>query len=119
MVNPKILLVVLLLVCLDATLTRLTKANFPNLRRLFIESRSDDEEREVSRKAVRVHCVLSLYRYLLGAIGSRSLMQITDIRDTAVLQRRPLHGLGRCLQPDRAADERHEIDPSLTKRTWP
>ncbi|KAH9906000.1 hypothetical protein F4778DRAFT_690089 [Xylariomycetidae sp. FL2044] len=26
-------------------------ANFPNLRRLFIEARSDDEEREVSRKA--------------------------------------------------------------------
>lgn len=31
----------------------LDQANFPNLRRLFIESRSDDEEREVSRKAVR------------------------------------------------------------------
>ncbi|RDA87032.1 hypothetical protein CP532_3250 [Ophiocordyceps camponoti-leonardi (nom. inval.)] len=27
------------------------KANFPNLRRLFIEARTDDEEREVSRKA--------------------------------------------------------------------
>ncbi|OTA92160.1 hypothetical protein M434DRAFT_32048 [Hypoxylon sp. CO27-5] len=26
-------------------------ANFPNLRRLFIEARSDDEEREVSRRA--------------------------------------------------------------------
>jgi hypothetical protein len=26
-------------------------ANFPNLRRLFIESRTEDEEREVSRKA--------------------------------------------------------------------
>lgn len=29
------------------------QANFPNLRRLFIEARSDDEEREVSRNAVR------------------------------------------------------------------
>lgn len=28
------------------------QAKFPNLRRLFIEARSDDEEREVSRKAV-------------------------------------------------------------------
>lgn len=28
------------------------QANFPNLRRLFIEARSDDEERQVSRKAV-------------------------------------------------------------------
>jgi hypothetical protein len=27
------------------------KANLPNLRRLFIEARSDNEEREVSRKA--------------------------------------------------------------------
>ncbi|VUC23690.1 unnamed protein product [Clonostachys rosea] len=27
------------------------QANFPNLRRLFIEARTDDEEREVSRKA--------------------------------------------------------------------
>ncbi|CAI0653585.1 unnamed protein product [Colletotrichum noveboracense] len=27
------------------------KATLPNLRRLFIEARSDDEEREVSRKA--------------------------------------------------------------------
>ncbi|CAK7214005.1 hypothetical protein SCUCBS95973_001993 [Sporothrix curviconia] len=26
-------------------------ASFPNLRRLFIEARNDDEEREVSRKA--------------------------------------------------------------------
>jgi len=26
-------------------------ANFPNLRRLFIEARTDDEERGVSRKA--------------------------------------------------------------------
>ncbi|KAK6953671.1 hypothetical protein Daesc_005976 [Daldinia eschscholtzii] len=26
-------------------------ANFPNLRRLFIEARSDDEEREISRRA--------------------------------------------------------------------
>ncbi|EFY89267.1 hypothetical protein MAC_04648 [Metarhizium acridum CQMa 102] len=26
-------------------------ANFPNLRRLFIEARTDDEERDVSRKA--------------------------------------------------------------------
>jgi len=26
-------------------------ANFPNLRRLFIEARTEDEEREVSRKA--------------------------------------------------------------------
>ncbi|KAG9250546.1 uncharacterized protein F5Z01DRAFT_677672 [Emericellopsis atlantica] len=26
-------------------------ANFPNLRRLFIESRTDNEERQVSRKA--------------------------------------------------------------------
>ncbi|KAH7029007.1 uncharacterized protein B0I36DRAFT_363610 [Microdochium trichocladiopsis] len=26
-------------------------ANFPNLRRLFIEARSEEEEREVSRKA--------------------------------------------------------------------
>ncbi|POS77543.1 hypothetical protein DHEL01_v204071 [Diaporthe helianthi] len=26
-------------------------ANFPNLRRLFTEARSEDEEREVSRKA--------------------------------------------------------------------
>jgi hypothetical protein len=29
-----------------------TKANLPNLRRLFIEARSDHEERNVSRKAV-------------------------------------------------------------------
>ncbi|KAK0624933.1 hypothetical protein B0T17DRAFT_531469 [Bombardia bombarda] len=29
----------------------LTMANFPNLRRLFIEARNDNEEREVSRKA--------------------------------------------------------------------
>ena len=28
------------------------QANFPNLRRLFIEARTDNEEREVSRKAV-------------------------------------------------------------------
>jgi hypothetical protein len=28
------------------------KANLPNLRRLFIEARSDHEEREVSRKTV-------------------------------------------------------------------
>ncbi|KAI1171697.1 hypothetical protein F4777DRAFT_582662 [Nemania sp. FL0916] len=27
------------------------QASFPNLRRLFIDSRSDDEEREVSRRA--------------------------------------------------------------------
>ncbi|KAI1438110.1 hypothetical protein GGR50DRAFT_527507 [Xylaria sp. CBS 124048] len=27
------------------------QANFPNLRRLFIDARSDDEEREVSRRA--------------------------------------------------------------------
>ncbi|KAG6245931.1 hypothetical protein E4U22_006122, partial [Claviceps purpurea] len=26
-------------------------ANFPNLRRLFIEARTDDEERDVSRRA--------------------------------------------------------------------
>ncbi|KAK8050467.1 hypothetical protein PG994_012197, partial [Apiospora phragmitis] len=32
-------------------LTDLHQANFPNLRRLFIEARSDDEERAVSRKA--------------------------------------------------------------------
>lgn len=31
----------------------LQQANFPNLRRLFIEARTDDEERAVSRKAVR------------------------------------------------------------------
>ena len=30
------------------------QANFPNLRRLFIEARTDDEERSVSRKAVSV-----------------------------------------------------------------
>lgn len=29
------------------------QANFPNLRRLFIEARTDSEERDVSRKAVR------------------------------------------------------------------
>jgi hypothetical protein len=34
-------------------LTGPKKANFPNLRRLFIEARTDDEERDVSRKAVR------------------------------------------------------------------
>lgn len=28
------------------------QANFPNLRRLFIEARTEDEERQVSRKAV-------------------------------------------------------------------
>ncbi|KAK1498252.1 hypothetical protein CTAM01_07470, partial [Colletotrichum tamarilloi] len=32
-------------------LTSLFKATLPNLRRLFIEARTDDEEREVSRKA--------------------------------------------------------------------
>ncbi|KAI1811623.1 hypothetical protein GGS20DRAFT_588354 [Poronia punctata] len=29
----------------------LCQASFPNLRRLFIDARSDDEEREVSRRA--------------------------------------------------------------------
>ncbi|KAI1195392.1 hypothetical protein F5X97DRAFT_244295 [Nemania serpens] len=33
-------------------------ANFPNLRRLFIDARSDDEEREVSRRAVVLQCGL-------------------------------------------------------------
>lgn len=28
------------------------QANFPNLRRLFIEARTDNEERDVSRRAV-------------------------------------------------------------------
>ncbi|KAJ0168567.1 hypothetical protein CTA2_4334 [Colletotrichum tanaceti] len=32
-------------------LTVPVKATLPNLRRLFIEARTDDEEREVSRKA--------------------------------------------------------------------
>lgn len=31
-----------------------TEASFPNLRRLFIEARSEDEERAVSRRAVGV-----------------------------------------------------------------
>ncbi|KAM4057907.1 hypothetical protein HRG_014493 [Hirsutella rhossiliensis] len=35
---------------LHQTYTR-QQANFPNLRRLFIEARTDDEERAVSRKA--------------------------------------------------------------------
>lgn len=30
------------------------QANFPNLRRLFIEARTDNEERDVSRKAVSI-----------------------------------------------------------------
>lgn len=32
------------------------QANFPNLRRLFIEARTDAEEREVSRRAVSEAC---------------------------------------------------------------
>ncbi|CAJ2509169.1 Uu.00g141950.m01.CDS01 [Anthostomella pinea] len=31
--------------------SQVKQASFPNLRRLFIEARSDDEEREVSRRA--------------------------------------------------------------------
>lgn len=37
-------------------LTDSLQANFPNLRRLFIEARSDNEEREVSRRAVSLLC---------------------------------------------------------------
>ena len=36
------------------TATDITQASFPNLRRLFIEARTDHEERDVSRRAVRL-----------------------------------------------------------------
>ncbi|KAI0206623.1 hypothetical protein F4808DRAFT_990 [Astrocystis sublimbata] len=39
---------------LDAVNPVVYQASFPNLRRLFIDARSDDEEREVSRRAVRI-----------------------------------------------------------------
>lgn len=42
----------------DSPGTDILQANFPNLRRLFIEARTDSEEREVSRRAVsEVFCV--------------------------------------------------------------
>ncbi|KAI0506351.1 hypothetical protein F5B22DRAFT_450554 [Xylaria bambusicola] len=47
-------------------------ASFPNLRRLFIDARSDDEEREVSRRAVstqfyhRFLTFIKHQRWLLG-----------------------------------------------------
>jgi hypothetical protein len=36
------------------------QANFPNLRRLFIEARTDNEERDVSRRAVSLPCLPAL-----------------------------------------------------------
>ncbi|KAH6623395.1 hypothetical protein F5144DRAFT_605894 [Chaetomium tenue] len=35
----------------SSVLLGLAAANFPNLRRLFIEARTDNEERDVSRRA--------------------------------------------------------------------
>ncbi|KAL2266738.1 hypothetical protein VTJ83DRAFT_6090 [Remersonia thermophila] len=43
-------------------------ANFPNLRRLFVEARTDQEEREVSRRAF-YNAVL-----FLGAVAVFSLI---------------------------------------------
>ena len=43
------------------------QASFPNLRRLFIEARTDNEERDVSRKAVS--CIWNL-KFLLAVPGT-------------------------------------------------
>jgi len=76
-------------------LTKFSKANLPNLRRLFVEARTDAEESAYSRNAVSVshfcnysnaHCFIAL-----------------------VLQYRPFHVIGCRLQPRGSANEQDRV----------
>jgi hypothetical protein len=116
-----------------------TQANFPNLRRLFIEARSEDEEREVSRKAVSlsahaprlgrkhtpthpqpclliislgpIHHLSSGYNPLYFVLATQENNNADSCvpQPSSVLQCRAIHGLSSCLQPDSAADERRQV----------
>ncbi|KAI5920529.1 hypothetical protein F4810DRAFT_682308 [Camillea tinctor] len=99
-------------------------ASFPNLRRLFIEARSDDEEREVSRRAVSTQSqkpspvsILSFYFffclptfcYSMLPHHTNKYLPMCLFLDYKVLQRRIIHGLGSRIQSHSAEDERPQI----------
>ena len=75
------------------TLTRSVQPfNLPNLRRLFVEARTEAEENAYSRRAVRAF---------------RRIESSSDIG--SVLQSRHLHVRGRHIQPDRSENDRQEL----------
>ena len=81
------------------------QATLPNLRRLFIESRTDDEEREISRKAVSSATCLRWYRTMLTI--------------DSVLQCCFIHGLCSCIQSHRPEAERWQMTRPQTLNDTP
>lgn len=72
-------------------LTYSVQANLPNLRRLFVDARTVEEESAYSRNAVLLQPSFSA--------------MCTDAKDLIVLQPGPVHVLGGCLQFNSAAHE--------------
>lgn len=70
------------------SIAKFSKANLPNLRRLFVEARTDAEESAYSRNAVR-----------------NSFIYVNHLLISLVLQYCPVHVIRCCLQSRCSADE--------------
>jgi hypothetical protein len=79
------------------------QANLPNLRRLFVEARTEAEENEYSRTAVCSHPPYLVQDSILNVI--------------AVLQPRPLYLLGRRLQLSSTTNEWLEVGKMMNAMT--
>jgi hypothetical protein len=79
------------------------QANLPNLRRLFVEARTEAEENEYSRTAVCSHLPY--------------LVQDSILKVIAVLQPRPLYLLGRRLQLSSTTNEWLEVGKMMNAMT--
>ncbi|KAI1260298.1 hypothetical protein F5Y18DRAFT_259709 [Xylariaceae sp. FL1019] len=77
--------------------TSASQASFPNLRRLFVDARSDGEEREVSRRAVSHYSSCSSSQLLRALLA--------DYIARLVLQCCAVHGFCGRLQFDSSEDE--------------
>jgi hypothetical protein len=75
------------------SLIKYSKANLPNLRRLFVEARTDAEESAYSRAAVRAHGPNLTDQYLFFT----------------VLQYRSFHVFCRCFQLGRSKNEQGQL----------
>ncbi|RAK78677.1 uncharacterized protein BO72DRAFT_67909 [Aspergillus fijiensis CBS 313.89] len=84
------------------------QANLPNLRRLFVEARTEAEENEHSRTAVCIPRALSMPIKRIGTSDSWILY--------TVLQSCPLYLFGRCLQLGGSTNGRNEVGKMNNER---